>query len=48
MHAILASHFRAAAILSLIVPVALLAAVAVYWAVLLRRREAGARSGKVE
>lgn len=48
MHSILASHFQAAAILSLVIPVGLLVAVGIYWALLLRRREAGARTGKVE
>jgi heme/copper-type cytochrome/quinol oxidase subunit 2 len=48
MQTILASHFLAGAILTLVVPVALLVVVAVYWFVLLRRRAAGARTGKVE
>jgi hypothetical protein len=48
MHAIVASHFQAGAILTLVLPVGLLIAVGIYWAVLLRRRSAGARSGKAE
>jgi hypothetical protein len=48
MHMILASHFLAGSILTLVLPVGLLIVVGIYWAVLLRRRSAGARSGKVE
>jgi hypothetical protein len=48
MNSILASHFLAGSILTLVVPVALLVVVALYWALLLRRRSAGARTGKVE
>jgi hypothetical protein len=48
MHPILASHFLAGSILTLVMPVGLLVAVGIYWALLLRRRSAGARSGKVE
>ncbi len=48
MHTIVASHFLTASILTLVLPVGLLIAVGIYWAVLLRRRAAGARSGKVE
>jgi hypothetical protein len=44
----IASHFLAGSILSLLLPVGLLAAVGIYWWVLLRRRAPGARSGKVE
>jgi hypothetical protein len=44
----LASHFLAGSILTLVLPVGLLVAVGIYWALLLRRRSSGARSGKVE
>jgi len=47
MHPVLASHFLAGSILTLALPVGLLVAVGIYWALLLRRRSAGARSGKV-
>lgn len=45
---IVASHFLAGAILSLVLPVGALVAVGIYWLLLLRRRSAGARSGRVE
>jgi cytochrome c-type biogenesis protein CcmH/NrfF len=45
---LLASHFLAGAILSWALPVGLLIVVGLYWALLLRRRSPGARSGKVE
>ena len=48
MHPIVASHFLAGSILTLVLPVGLLIVIGIYWAVLLRRRSAGARSGKVE
>jgi hypothetical protein len=48
MHMIVASHFLAGSILTLVLPVGLLVIVGIYWAFLLRRRSAGARSGKVE
>jgi hypothetical protein len=48
MHMIVASHFLAGSILTLVLPVGLLIIVGIYWAFLLRRRAAGARSGKVE
>jgi hypothetical protein len=48
MYMIVASHFLAGSILTLVLPVGLLILVGIYWAVLLRRRSAGARSGKVE
>jgi hypothetical protein len=48
MHTIVASHFQAGAILTLVLPVGCLIAVGIYWALLLRRRSTGARSGKVE
>jgi hypothetical protein len=48
MSPVVASHFLIASLLTLLVPVGVLAAVGVYWALLLRRRSAGARSGKVE
>lgn len=45
---IVASHFLAGSILTLVLPVGLLVVIGIYWAILLRRRSAGARSGKVE
>jgi hypothetical protein len=48
MHMIVASHFLAGSILTLVLPVGLLIIVGIYWALLLRRRSAGERSGKVE
>jgi hypothetical protein len=48
MSLIVASHFLAASLLTLLLPVGVLIVVGLYWAVLLRRRSAGARSGKVE
>ncbi len=45
---IVASHFLAGSILTLVLPVGFLIVVGIYWAVLLRRRSAGAGSGKVE
>jgi hypothetical protein len=44
----LADHFLAGAILSMALPVGLVVAVGAYWAMLLRRRSAGARTGKTE
>jgi hypothetical protein len=46
MHTIVASHFLAGSILTLVMPVGLLIVIGIYWAVLLRRRSQG--SGKVE
>jgi hypothetical protein len=46
MHTIVASHFLAGSILTLVLPVGLLILVGIYWAVLLRRRSQG--SGKAE
>jgi hypothetical protein len=48
MHMIVASHFLAGSILTLVLPVGLLIIVGIYLAFLLRRRSAGERSGKVE
>jgi hypothetical protein len=48
MHMIVASHFLAGSILTLVLPVGLLIVVGIYWTILLRRRSAGARSGKAE
>lgn len=48
MHLIVASHFLLGEVLTWALPIALLIAVGVYWAMLLRRRSAGARTGKVE
>lgn len=45
---VLAAHFLAGAILSWAMPIALLCLVGVYWLLLLRRRSAGARTGKVQ
>ena len=45
---IVASHFLAGSILTLVLPVGLVVVVGIYWAVVLRRRSAGARGGKVE
>jgi hypothetical protein len=44
----IASHFFAGSLLTLLMPVGLLVIVGVYWAVLVRRRSAGARTGKTE
>ncbi len=41
-----ASHFFAGSLLTLLLPVGLLVAVGVYWALLIRRRSAGTRTGK--
>ena len=48
MQPIVAAHFLAGSILTLVLPVGLLVLIGIYWALLLRRRSAGARSGKVE
>lgn len=48
MHLIVASHFLAGSLLTLLLPVGTLVAVGIYWAVLLRRRSAGARTGKTD
>jgi hypothetical protein len=44
----IASHFFAGSLLTLLMPVGLLIIVGLYWALLIRRRSAGARSGKTE
>lgn len=44
----LASSFLTGEILTLALPVGLLVVVGLYWGLLLRRRSAGARTGKVE
>jgi hypothetical protein len=44
----LASHFLAGAVLTMALPVGLVIAVGVYWALLLRKRATGARTGKTE
>ena len=41
MHAIVASHFLAGSILTLVLPVGAVVAVGVYWGLLLRRRSSG-------
>jgi hypothetical protein len=46
--AIVAAHFLAGSLLTTLLPIGLLILVGVYWALLLRRRSAGARTGKVE
>jgi uncharacterized membrane protein YdfJ with MMPL/SSD domain len=48
MHSILASHFLAGSILTLVLPVGLLIAVGIYWSLLLRRRAGDVRRGKVQ
>jgi cytochrome c-type biogenesis protein CcmH/NrfF len=48
MSLVFGSHFLAGALLSWALPIGLLIAVGLYWALLLRRRTAGARTGKVE
>ena len=45
---LLAAHFLAGSILTLVMPVGLLILVGLYWALLLRRRSASARSGRIE
>lgn len=45
---VVAAHFLAGAILTLVLPVGLLIAVGIYWWTLLRRRASGADTGKVE
>jgi cytochrome c-type biogenesis protein CcmH/NrfF len=45
---LLGTHFLTGAILSWAMPIGLLVLVGLYWAVLLRRRAPGARTGKVE
>jgi cytochrome c-type biogenesis protein CcmH/NrfF len=45
---IVASHFLTGALLSWAMPIGLLLVVGIYWALLLRRRAAGARTGRVE
>jgi hypothetical protein len=44
----LASHFLAGAILTLVLPVGVVAAVGLYWWLLLRRRAPGARADEVQ
>lgn len=43
-----ASHFFAGSLLTLLMPVGLLILVGLYWALLIRRRSSGARTGKTE
>ena len=43
-----ASHFFAGSLLTLLMPVGLLILVGLYWALLVRRRSSGARTGKTE
>jgi hypothetical protein len=44
----LANHFLAGAVLTMALPVGLVLAVGIYWGLLLRKRAAGARSGKTQ
>ena len=44
----LADHFLAGAVLTMAMPIGLVVIVGVYWGMLLRRRSAGARTGKTE
>ncbi|MBA3841855.1 MAG: hypothetical protein H0X39_04420 [Actinobacteria bacterium] len=44
----IADHFLTSSILTLAMPIGLLVLVGLYWALLLRRRSAGTRTGKVE
>ena len=48
MSLIAASHFLAGSLLTLALPIGTLVAVGLYWALLLRRRSSGTRTGKVE
>lgn len=43
-----AAHFFAGSLLTLLLPVGLLVVVGIYWGLLIRRRSAGARTGKTE
>lgn len=44
----LAAHFLEGAVLTMAMPIGLVVAVGIYWAMLLRRRATGARTGKTE
>ena len=44
----LADHFLTGAVLTMAMPIGLVVIVGVYWGMLLRRRSAGARTGKTE
>jgi hypothetical protein len=44
----IAAHFLAGSLLTTLLPIGLLVLVGLYWAILLRRRSSGARSGKTE
>jgi cytochrome c-type biogenesis protein CcmH/NrfF len=48
MHLIVASHLLLGEVLTWAMPIAVLIAIGVYWALLLRRRSPGAGTGKVE
>jgi cytochrome c-type biogenesis protein CcmH/NrfF len=48
MRLIVASHFLAGSLLTWALPIGLVVVVGLYWAVLLKRRSAGARTGKME
>jgi hypothetical protein len=48
MHSTLASHFFAGSLLTLLLPVGLLVVVGLYWALLIRRRSAAARTDKTQ
>jgi cytochrome c-type biogenesis protein CcmH/NrfF len=45
---LIASHFLAGSLLTWAMPIGLLILVGLYWALLLRRRSAGARAGPAE
>ncbi len=48
MRLTVAAHFLTGSLLTWALPIGLLIAVGVYWAVLVRRRSPGARSGDTE
>jgi hypothetical protein len=48
MSLVFGSHFLAGALLSSALPIGVLIVVALYWALLLRRRSAGARTAEPE
>jgi len=48
MRLTVASHFLAGSLLTWALPIGFLIAVGIYWALLLRRRSPGARSGKTD
>jgi cytochrome c-type biogenesis protein CcmH/NrfF len=48
MSLVFGSHFLAGSLLSWAMPIGVLILVGIYWALLLRRRSPGARTGKIE